>query len=213
MKRFILGAGFLALAWGSAPAWSLGLFDGELGVDWWNTQFDFDTEEGNYDAGSLSAHAGGWWDLDWGVMGNYYRADLEDQDISNQSRYNLNLKRRLFSPTDNTYIAAGLGWEHMDLVNGDNSNGARLSLEGSAGLLGFMSLYAQATWLPWLSDASTFTGLSGNEWEVGLKFEPAPFLTLSGGYRRFRLDYDEEAFSEPGSSTADGVFLGLGVHW
>jgi len=213
MKKMIVSLATLASLASAQPASALGLFDGEVGAEWWNTQFDIDLADDQFDVGTYGLHAEGWWDQKYGAKAAWFKSDLETEDFANDSRFNLDFKRRLFSPTDNSYIAAGIGWQNLSLTSGDTSNGARLLFEGSAGLAGVVSLYGQAAWLPWLSDADHFTDLSGSEWEVGLKVDPMPFLTLTGGYRQFRLDYGDERINEDGSSTSDGIFLGLGIHW
>jgi len=213
MKKLFTGLAAATSLATLQPAFALGLFDGEVGLEWWNTQFDIAQEDDSFDVGTYGIHAEGWWDQDFGLRAAWFDSDLETQELSNDRRFNLDFKRRIFSPTDNSYLAAGIGWQNLSLTSGDSSNGARLLFEGSAGLVGVVSLYGQATWLPWLNDADHFTDLSGSEWEIGLKVDPMPFLTFSGGYRRFRLDYTDEQINDEGSSTSDGVFLGLGIHW
>ncbi len=195
----------------STPSYTLGLFDGEAGIDWWNTEFEGDPFDGSLDAGTTSAYAEGWWDKKWGIEGGIKLSDTSSEQFQDQQRISLDLKRRLFSPTDNTYIAAGVGLESIEFESGGSSTGVRLLLEGQVGLVGIISLYGQSTWLPVLGDANDFSDLSGTELETGIKFEPLPFITLKAGYRRFKLDYDFGGSAAESSSS--GFIIGTGIHW
>lgn len=207
----LLGA-FLALSL-CTPAAALGPVDGEAGLQWWNTQFDSDIFEGELDVGTLSLFGDLWLDRKWGLGAAWYQADLENEELEDERRFHLDLKRRLFSPTDNTYLAVGAGWERIDLSGGGDSNGIRLVLEGRVGIGGFAYLYGLGAWLPWLSEPAGYTDLNGSEMEAGIGFEPLPFLSLRAGYRNFQLDYDAGETGGSGASESRGFLVGAGVHW
>ncbi len=190
---------------------ALGPLDGEATVEWWNTEFKGNPFDGSLDAGTVSFRGQAWWDQKWGIEGGIKLSDTGNSQLEDQQRFSLDLKRRLFSPTDNTYLAAGVGWEEFDLESGDSTSGIRLSLRGQIGLVGIASLYGQSTWLPSLQDTSSFTSVSGTEFETGIVIEPLPFISLKAGYRRFKLDYDFSGASE--GSSASGFILGTGIHW
>lgn len=209
--RATFWAGTVALL-GALNAQALGPLDGEAGIQWWNTQYAGSLWEGDLDVGSISLHGESWWNKSWGVRGALYNADLDQGDgLRDEQRFSLDIKRRLISPTDNTFFAAGVGWENIRLDTGDSSNGIRLSLDGRVGLAGIVSLYGRAAWLPALSDAGRFSGMSGRELETGVVLDPLPFISLRAGYRSFNLDY--EGSNGDGYSRANGVILGAGIHW
>ncbi len=195
----------------SQASYALGLLDGEASIEWWNTEFSGNVFDGDLDAGTVSLRAQGWWDQKWGIEGGINLSDTSSGQFEDQQHFSVELKRRLISPTDNTYLAAGLGWEDIQLESGDSTSGIRLSLRGQIGLVGFASLYGQSTWLPTLNSTSRFSNLSGSEFETGIVFEPLPFISLKAGYRRFKLDY---GFSgSAGGSASSGFILGTGIHW
>lgn len=190
---------------------ALGPLDGEVGVEWWNSQYAGSVLDGDLDVGSFSLRAESWLSDSWGLKGAYYNSDIEQGSLQNEGRFSLDLKRRLISPTDNTFLAAGIGWENIQLATGGNSNGLRLSLDGRVGLLGMVSFYGQAAWMPALSDADSFSELSGTEFETGLVLDPLPFLSIRAGFRQFDLDYNSGLGN--GSSRTNGLILGTGFHW
>ncbi len=167
--------------------------------------------DGDLDVGSFSARAEAWWSDSWGLKGAYYNADLEQGDLQDRRRFSLDLKRRLISPTENTFLAAGVGWENIQMETGGSSSGLRLSLDGRVGLVGIVSLYGQAAWMPSLGDADGFVDMSGMEFETGVVLDPLPFLSIRAGFRQFDLDYSSGG--DPGSTRASGIILGTGFHW
>ncbi|MFT5259993.1 MAG: hypothetical protein ACI9J2_001803 [Saprospiraceae bacterium] len=195
----------------SQASFALGPLDGEATIEWWNTELSDNVFDGDIDAGTLNLNAQGWWDQGWGIQGGISLSDSSSGQFEDQQRFNFNLNRYLFSPTDNTYISAGLGWENIQLKSGDSTNGLRLSLRGQIGFIGLASLYGQSTWLPTLGDTNDFSNISGTEFETGIVFEPLPFISLKAGYRRFKLDYDFSGST--GGTTSSGFILGTGIHW
>lgn len=195
----------------SSVSHALGPLDGEATIDWWSNELSGNPFEGTLDPGTLSFRAEGWWDQRWGVEGGIDLTDIDAEELENPERYHVDLKRRLFSATDNTFIAAGAGWEHLGLESGESSNGVRLSLEGRFGFAGFATLYGESIWMPYLSSVNGLDSLSGVEFETGIVFDPLPFWSIRAGYRRFKLDFDLD--SGKGDSTSQGIVLGTGIHW
>jgi hypothetical protein len=195
----------------SVNAHGLGPLDGELGLSWWGNQFEEDVDEGTLDAGSLNGFAEIWWDQKWGIRGARHESALEDVGIDSSDHFSIDLKRRFFSLTDNSFLALGAGWESIDLDDGGNSSGPRLTAEGRIGLGGVVYLYGQTSWLPELDDVGARSNLEGQEFEAGLTFDPAPFVSVRFGFRRFKLDFDQGGSSN--SSESDGFILGAGFHW
>lgn len=190
---------------------AVGPLDGEATIDWWNSELSGNLFDGSLDAGTVVFRAESWWDQGWGIRGGITLSDIEAEEFGDPRRYHIDVKRRLISPTDNTFLAAGAGWENLDLENGESSNGVRLSLEGRVGLGGFATLYGESVWMPRLSSVNGLEDLSGREFETGLVFDPFPFLSIRAGYRRFKLDFDLTDGS--GQSTSQGIVIGAGIHW
>lgn len=195
----------------SPAAKALGPLDGEVGIEWWNTQYAGSVLDGDLDVGSFSLRAESWLSKSWGLKGAYYSSDIEQGNLQDQQRISLDLKRRLISPTENTFVAVGIGWENIQLATGGSSSGMRLSLDGRIGIGGILSVYGQAAWMPSLGDANGFSDLSGTEFETGLVLDPLPFLSIRAGFRQFDLDYTSGAGD--GSSKTNGIILGTGFHW
>lgn len=194
------------------PSHALGPLDGEITIDWWNDELSGDPFDETLDVGTFSLRAESWWDSKWGIRGELNLSDIENDQFEDRRRYKLDLKRRLISPTDNTFLAAGLGWENLTLETGEDSQGIRLSLEGRVGLIGIASLYGESIWLPSLDDTNEYNDLSGLEFETGIVFNPLPFISIRAGYRQFKLDYSLSSGSD-GNSTSKGFLIGTGIHW
>ena len=138
-------------------------------------------------------------------------SDIETEGDNDRRRYNVDVKRRLFSATDNTFFAAGMGWERLRLDNGQSSQGIRLSLEGHIGVAGIARVYGESIWLPSLEDADGYEDLSGMEFETGVVFDPLPFISIRAGYRRLKLDYSFAG--SDADNTSQGILIGTGIHW
>ncbi|MFT5112253.1 MAG: opacity protein-like surface antigen [Parasphingorhabdus sp.] len=206
----IAGPGCLGIV---ADSFALGPLDGEVGVFWWSNQTDSNGfDEDFLDNATLSGFAEAWWNQKWGVKGSLHRSDMKSIGLDDTDHFSIDLKRRFFSLTDNSFMALGAGWEEIDLGNGiGSSSGPRLTAEGRVGLGGVFSFYGQTSWLPDLGDAGNRSNLEGREIEAGLSFDPAPFMSLRLGYRRFRLDFDNGGANDTAES--DGFILGAGIRW
>ena len=176
----------------------------------WSNQIDPDNED-VLEGGSINGFAEAWWNQRWGIRGALYRSELDDQDFNSTDHMSIDFKRRFFSLTDNSFVALGAGWEEIELGDGGSYSGPRITAEGRLGVGGVLSIYGQTSWLPDLGDSGGRFNLEGREIEAGLSFDPAPFVSLRLGYRRFRLDYDSAGASD--STESDGFILGAGFHW
>jgi len=194
-------------------AWALGPVDGEIIVSLWNNQFESDLLSGEVDAGSLAINGEIWLGDKWGLKAARYESDLEETAISNQSRTQIELRRRFFSLSDNNFLALGAGIEDIDLLNGESSNGLRLSLEGRVAVTPVTYLYARGALLPDMSDAGNFSNLTGSEVELGVSFTPFPFISVKVGFLRLNLDFDTADGDASSSTESDGFLIGAGVHW
>ncbi len=165
-------------------------------------------------SGSEHSRAEVWMAERWGLSGSLYRVEPDEAAAADGSDHvSIDLKRRVFSTTDNKFLAVGLGWENIDFESGDSSAGMRLIVEGRFRLLGSMYLYGQSAWLPSLEDVAGRSELQGSEVQAGLAFKPADVFSLQAGYRHFRLDYIDEDTGAEDFAESGGFVLGGGFHW
>lgn len=190
---------------------ALGPVDGEIGIGWWANDFEADFANADIDAGSTFIYGEGWLGDHWGIRGAWYDSDLEGEGFDNQTRYNLELRRKFFGITDNNFVALGAGLENIDLENGSDTQGLRLSAEGRLGIPGPFFFYGRIAWIPEMSDAGNFEDISGRELDLGIHITPFPFISLRLGYQDYELDYDRPGGN--GGSSTSGAYLGLGLHW
>lgn len=191
------------------------LFDGSVSLAWWSNNVSTNVLDASYDVGSIGAEVEFWWRR-WGLKGSYFEADVIDNDSTQgQDFLSVDLKRRIFSPTRNSFVALGLGWENIELGtvgDGADTQGARLLLEGRLALTPIFHLYGHAAWMPSLEDTQATKDTKGREFELGLAVKPLPHISLRVGYRQFRLDFKSMDGADE-SSKSSGVILGAGVHW
>ena len=196
----------------STNSYALGPVDGEIGIAWWANDFQADLVDADVDAGSTFIYGEGWLGDKWGVRGAWYDSDLEGEAISNQTRLNFEARRKMFSASDNNFFALGAGVENIDLENGGDAQGIRVSAEGRFGVPGPVFFYGKIAWVPDLGDAKNFDDISAQEFDAGIHITPIPFMSLRLGYMKYELDYDTAAGLGGGSSTS-GFYLGGGFHW
>ncbi len=196
----------------SSTANALGPVDGEVILSLWNNQFESDLGDGEADVGSLTASGEIWIGDNWGLRLARFESDLEETELSNETRTQVELRRRLISASDNNFFALGVGAESIDLVNGESSEGLRLSAEARLALTPITYFYGRGAYLPWMEDAGTFTDITGSELEFGVSFTPFPFVSVKLGYLTLDLDY-ENAGGSGGSASSDGILIGAGLHW
>ncbi|GJL81233.1 MAG: hypothetical protein DHS20C01_08670 [marine bacterium B5-7] len=193
----------LGLSLFTTTANALGPLDGEVGVTWWS--HDIDDGGNNIDADGTGIYGELWWADGWGVAGQYFESD-PGRGFGTASDFSIDLKRRLISPTDNTFLAIGLGWQNAEFLGGEDTDGVRLLAEGRVGL-GLFFVYGEAAFMPSMSNAGGRRDIDGSEYEAGVSLTPFPFLNLRLGYRVFNLDY------RGGSEDSDGYYLGGAFHF
>lgn len=194
-------------------AMAAGPLDGQATLNWWANDFDADLGGGKVDAGAFGGSVDLWWNEKWGLAGALYRSDLADSGSMQDVDYlSLDVKRRLISVTEHNFIAAGAGYERLGMSGGD-AQGLRLVVEGRLGLLGAVYAYGESAWMPVFDDTSTRRDLSALELEAGVGYAPLPFLTLSAGWRKFDLDFDDSTTGNGRSTTASGPVFEAGIKW
>ncbi|HSH40834.1 MAG TPA: outer membrane beta-barrel protein [Arenicellales bacterium] len=197
----------------AAGAMAAGPIDGEAGLNWWANDFDADLGGGDVDAGAVGGHLQLWWNETWGLKGALYRSDLADSGDADDVDYlSIDLKRRIISVTENNYLAAGVGYQQLDL-RGGKTEGLRLLAEGRVGLVGAIWLYGQSAWMPVFDDTSAREDQDAFELEAGVGFSPLPFIKLSAGWRKFSLDFTDTAADTDRSNSASGPVFEAGVKW
>ncbi len=197
----------------ASGALAAGPIDGEAGLNWWANDFDADVGDGDVDAGAVGGHLQLWWNETWGLKGALYRSDLADTADAGDADYlSVDLKRRVISVTENNYLAAGVGYERLDLRGGD-TNGLRLLVEGRAGLVGAVWVYGQSAWMPVFDDTDAREDQDAFEFEAGVGFSPLPFVKLSAGWRKFTLDFTDTATGDDRNNSASGPVFEAGLKW
>ena len=222
--RILVVLSLLALL--SSISLALGPVDVEAGIVYWDSETDFSlgSMSESYDSEDISYFAEGWFGK-WGVKGAVYNVEFDDSgkegdlDIEFTS---LDLRRKLFAPTENNFFALGIGWEKIKIDTGDDSidsNGLRLAAEGRIGLVGMLYIYGDASYYFSLDDFDNeVTNPDGWELEFGLSYKPAPFVNLRAGYRTSSLDFDigfgETRGGNPsGSFEPSGFLAGVSINF
>jgi opacity protein-like surface antigen len=227
-KLWILGAS-LVFASSATSVQAAGPIDGEIGAIYWNSEFDSSGVAAlASDSGSPGFRAQLWLFNKYGVKAGMYRTDLDDFGSIETSNYtSVDVMWRPLSPTQNNYLAVGLGWQEMDLhtigLQGDTS-GVRLNVDGRVGLGKIIFAYGEASYLPKLSDAAAstpgfgqFESMSGYEYELGVSVKPFPFIQVRAGYRMHSVDFDQIGLDPllgfgaqmKGTAESSGILAGL----
>lgn len=211
----------------SAPAMALGPIDGEVGAIWWANSFDSNGGSSaiSEDSGAPGLRAEIWFVNKVGVRAQSYSADLDDVGAESSDYTSVDVMWKFFAPTENNFIAAGAGWQEMDLESiglADGTSGARLSVETRIGLAGLLYAYGQGSYFPELDDADAmssgdgrFTEIDGLEYEAGLFWKMFPFVNMRAGYRATEIDFTRvnTLASFSGTAKTDGFFAGVGIHF
>lgn len=203
----------LGLLLASSPALSLGPVDGEVTALYWRSTTEVD--DVREDSPAVGGRAELWFFKKLGVSGTQLTAELEGTLDGTDLRYrNLDVKWRVFSPTENNFLALGLGWQEID-ESGDATSGPRAMVEGRVGLVGFLYVYGRGAYLANLDDwqltGVPLTDGTGHELEAGVQLKPFPFLQLFAGYRRGSVTFDGPAGDV--DVATDGALIGIGVNF
>ncbi|MCP3979279.1 MAG: outer membrane beta-barrel protein [bacterium] len=205
----------------AAPAAAMGPVDGEVGAVYWANNYDTGgLADLSSDGNTPGLRAEVWFLQRYGVRGSFFNTDYDDISVlDNESSYtSLDLMWRVFSPTDDNFIAVGAGWQEMDLnmvgMNGDTS-GVRLSVEGRVSF-GLFYAYGQGSYMPELDDASTPTtdleDISGSDIEVGVAWKALPFMAVRAGYRLQNVEFTQVGFGD-GDIDTDGFLAGISARF
>lgn len=212
----------------AVPALAAGPVDGEVGAVWWAN--DFDSELGaastSADAGAPGFRAEVWFLNNFGVRGATHGSDPDVSGADSSQFTSVDVLWRPFSPTENSFVALGAGWQEMDLDTiglGDTASGARVSAEGRVGVGGLVYLYGQGSYMPSLGDGNAidpsigvFKDMEGQELELGVTWNMMPFVALRAAYRAAELDYvltdfDPVGTRIEGKAESTGIVAGVSV--
>ena len=187
--------------------------DGNVNLAWWSNNVSASALDPSFDIGSVGGNADLWWRRRWGLGGSLFQSDVaEANSAAGQDFTSIDVKRRILSPTQNNFLALGLGYENIGLGVDGNTQGPRLLLEGRLGLTPIVYVYGQTAWLPALEDTGRIADPDGLELEAGVSINPLPYLSFRAGYREFRLDFKSlEGANE--STRSKGVVFGAGIHF
>jgi len=191
---------------------ALGDFDGEVGGFWWLVDSE-DLLDTSLNTQATGGYANVWWRQTWGIQSALYRVDKEKVDMAPDQQLVVDLERRLLSATDNSYLAAGLGWEANRFGEEGSASGPRVLADARFGLLGALYVYGKAGWAPDLKSLGQRRDISSISVETGLVLDPLPFLSLRAAYRYHIIDYTEAATSTDLRESSYGILFGGGVHW
>lgn len=155
----------------------------------------------------------GWLNDKWSGLSSFHQINGIENGLADTSQWTVDIKRRLLSATENTYLAMGLGWNDIALSEGETSSGMRFVAEGRVGIYGPAYLFGQAAYSPLMSNIGNQIDPFGKELELGLAVDPLPSMSFRAGYRGYWPDtYDSSADSSL-RRQADGFYIGGGLHW
>lgn len=185
--------------------------DGSAYLNWWSNDFSANALDASFDAGTVGIDGEAWWAQRWGIKGSLYKSDVVESNSGEGPDFlSVDVKRRLLSPSENNFLALGLGWQSVDLTREADTEGYRLLLQGGLGLTPMLSLYGHAAWMPGLVSSAEVGDPKAVEIEAGVAIKPFPFVSFRAGYRTFKLDY-VSAQGANEESTSKGVLVGAGV--
>jgi hypothetical protein len=201
------------LATGSSLA--LGPVDLEARVMYWKG--DFEDTGATADMDGYGAEVDLWFTNKIGVTAAMWPVEAKDMFSGFELDYmSLDLKWRLFSPTEHNYLAIGAGYQDIDVgtpFGSYGTSGFRAVLEGNVGLVGVLQGYGTLAYMPSMDELDVvFDSGSAMEYEFGVKFK----LGLVGIYAGYRMHDMEFDFSEGGGSVQlknDGYVAGIGFEF
>jgi hypothetical protein len=206
--RLVLIVGLLA----TLPAHALGPVDGEAGMLTWVVDTG-DYTDTSIDTASIGGYAEFWLDQRWGFRTALYRVSEDVVSMAPDEQTLIDLKYRVASLTDNTYVALGLGWEQHRFGAEGDASAARVLIDGRIGVLGALYLYGEAGWAPQMGDLGLRDDLSSISVETGLVLDPLPFVSVRLAWRYHITDYTGSITGASTRESSYGVVLGGGIHW
>jgi len=193
------------------PALAAGPIDGEVAVVWWANEFstDTDTAAASSDAEALGLTAQMWVKKRYGLRASQFGSNPDGSSGADYT--SVDLLWKALAPSENNFVALGLGWQQMDMQGLDDStSGARVIVEGRVGLGGSVFAYGHGSYLPSMSDSDAvetslgrYEDLDAYEYEVGVAWNALSFMDVHAGYRANNLSY---SLAAPTTLGAPGQF-------
>lgn len=187
--RFAVAALFLVLP---PVAFAAGPVDIEVGLAYWLSEAE-ETGTESVDSEDL----GGWVELGvsrWGFALSHWQIAPDEGGDSDTTA--LDVKFRVFEPTEGNYIALGVGGEKFSFEGSgfeDDFTSGRVLVEGGVSIK-IVKIKGRYAYLPSLGDLNVgpvrFEGDTGYEAEAMVSVHPFPFFFVHAGYRLQSLDFD-----------------------
>ena len=207
--RWIVVAAVLCVI-SSAGALAAGPVDVEFGLAYWVADEDVTGE-----AKKNAEDFGGWVELGvsrWAFALSQWRVSPDEGSGDFTS---LDVKFRVFEPTEGNFVALGVGGERFNVEGSgfkDDSTSARVLVEGGVSFK-IVKIVGRYAYLPSLGDLTvgpdTVKGDKGYDAEAMISVHPLPFFFLHAGYRVSSLDFELPDGS--GLTLEDkGPFAGVG---
>ena len=195
-----------------SKAHAIGPIDGEAGLNYWVTDVD-NIDSTTLEAPPLSGFGELWFNQKIGVRASLNRVKEENVNMASDEQISVDLKYRVASLTDNTFLALGLGWEQNRFGSEGTLSGSRIVAETRIGLLGVFTIYGEAAWAPNMGDLGLRQEVSAIGVETGLVLDPLPFFSLRTAWRYHITDFNGSITGTSTREASYGVIIGIGIHW
>ena len=201
------------LASGSALA--LGPVDVEGRVMYWQGDTEIDTETADMDG--YGAEFDLWFTNKLGVTAGFWPVEGKDMAAGFKKDYmSLDVKWRLFSPTEHNYLAVGVGYQDTDVTTPFGSfgtSGFRAVVEGNVGLVGILQGYGTLAYMPSMDALDDgFDSGTATEYEFGVQIKFA-VMGIYAGYRSHDVEFDFSDGSGAVDLKDDGFVVGVGFEF
>jgi hypothetical protein len=195
------------------PVLAAGPIDGEVSAVWWANDFDTNSEiaSTSEDAGAPGLRAELWMLNRYGLRASQFGSDTDGGDGADYT--SVDVMWRALSPTENNFVAVGVGWQQMDIDGLDEAtSGARITVEGRVSLMGMLYAYGHGSYMPSLSDTDAadplqggFEDLDAHEYELGVAWNAMPFMDVHAGYRVNSMSFTQQTVAPLSGPSAGGI--------
>ena len=218
MKRttWILATLMVVCLVAPSTALALGPVDVDAKVMYWLGELDF-AGEASDDMKGVGLDLDLWFIDKLGVTLMYYPTSgggmLDGLDMDYMS---LDLKWKVYSPGENTYVAVGAGYQDNELDMGfdtADTSGFRVFVDGAVGFNDFIQGYASYVFLPSLDALDdVFDDGDGSEYELGVRFT-VKIVDIYAGYRAHNMSFSFMEGGEALDFDNDGFVVGIGFRF
>jgi hypothetical protein len=186
-----------------APLLAAGPVNGEVSAVWWANDLETSgqTTNSSEDGSAPGLRAEMWMLERYGLRATRFGSDTNGSQGADYT--SLDVMWRALSPTQNNFVAVGVGWQQLDLQGfAEQTSGMRVALEGRVGLMDMLYAYGHGSYLPSLDDTNAidptlgrFEDLDAYEYEMGVAWNATPFLNVHAGYRVNTVNFSQQAIS------------------